>query len=54
MDDPLKQSDGKDADISACIWLADIISGLALHLIFHRFSPFNCCLSVVFACCVLS
>ena len=23
------------------------ISGLALHLIFHRFSPFNCCLSVV-------
>ena len=23
------------------------ISGLALHLIFHRFSPFSCCLSVV-------
>ena len=23
------------------------INGLALHLIFHRFSPFNCCLSVV-------
>ena len=23
------------------------ISGLALHLILHRFSPFNCCLSVV-------
>ena len=22
-------------------------SGLALHLIFHRFSPFNCSLSVV-------
>ena len=22
------------------------ISGLALHLIFHRFSPFNCCLGV--------
>ena len=23
------------------------ISGLAFYLIFHRFSPFNCCLSVV-------
>ena len=23
------------------------ISGLPLHLIFHRFSPFNCCLSAV-------
>ena len=23
------------------------IGGLAFHLIFHRFSPFNCCLSVV-------
>ena len=23
------------------------ISNLAFHLIFHRFSPFNCCLSVV-------
>ena len=23
------------------------MSGLALHLIFHRFSPFNCCLSVL-------
>ena len=23
------------------------MSGLALHLIFHRLSPFNCCLSVV-------
>ena len=23
------------------------ISGLALHLIFHRFSPFNCCLNAV-------
>ena len=23
------------------------ISGLAFRLIFHRFSPFNCCLSVV-------
>ena len=23
------------------------INGLALHLIFHRFSPFNCCLSAV-------
>ena len=23
------------------------ISGLAFHLIFHRFSPFNCCLNVV-------
>ena len=23
------------------------ISGLALHLIFHRFSPFNCCLYAV-------
>ena len=23
------------------------ISGLAFHLIFHRFSPFNCCLSVI-------
>jgi len=22
-------------------------SDLAFHLIFHRFSPFNCCLSVV-------
>ena len=22
------------------------ISGLALHLIFHHFSPFNCCLNV--------
>ena len=23
------------------------MSGLALYLIFHRFSPFNCCLNVV-------
>ena len=38
-----------------CFWLNFVvfvsshswISGLASHLIFHRFSPFNCCLSVV-------
>ena len=26
---------------------ASILSSLAFHLIFHCFSPFNCCLSVV-------
>ena len=48
--------------VGGCMCADNKISGLALHPIFHRFSPFSSCLSVVLwldksdylECCVLS
>ena len=43
----LKSSFQMTVTITCCLKVLDI-SALAFPLLFHRFSPFNCCLSEVF------